>query len=68
MFFEEGGTQAISDMRNLDGSEFEFLWQLLESFVFQQYNSGRGKKCHVSGKDMLFMLLTVMKHGVTGIY
>lgn len=62
-FFEEGGTQAISDMCNFNASEFEFLWQLLESFVLQNYNSGRGKKCHVTGKDMLFMLLTVMKHG-----
>ncbi len=27
------------------------------------YNSDRGKKCHVFDKDMLFILLMIMKHG-----
>ena len=29
----------------------------------KNYNAGRGQKCKVSGKDILFMLLIVLKHG-----
>ena len=62
-FFENGGTTAIIDMCNFDANEFELLWQLVETHVTQNYNTGRGKKSHVSGKDMLFMFLTTLKHG-----
>ena len=43
--------------------ELELLWQLLETFIKQNYNVGRGKKCQVSEKDMLFVLLAVLKRG-----
>lgn len=62
-FFDQGGNGAIRDMSNFSPREFELLWILLETFIKSNCNSGRGKKCHVSGKDMLFMLLVVLKHG-----
>ena len=62
-FYNQGGSESIAEMCNFDATEFEFLWQLSQSFITQNYNSGRGKRCAVSGKDLLFMTLTVLKHG-----
>ena len=50
-------------MCNFDSSEFELLRQLAKLFAMQHYNSVRGKKCHVSSKEMLFLVLTALKHG-----
>ena len=36
---------------------------MVESFAKVHYCSVRGKKCKVTGKYMLFMSLTVLKHG-----
>ena len=61
-FYEQGWNETIRDMTNLELLELEFLWQLLEAFIKQNYNVGRGKKSYVSGKYVLFTLLTVLNH------
>ena len=37
--------------------------KLLETYIELNYNVDRGEKCHASGKDILFMLLAVVKYG-----
>ena len=46
-FYEHGGNGLIRDITNSEHLEFEFLWQLLETFIKQNCNVGRGKKSHV---------------------
>ena len=50
-------------MTNFEPAEFEEIWLLVEEFISQNYNVGRGKKSEVTGKDALFMLMTVLKYG-----
>ena len=60
-FFENGDSTAITDMCNFDANEFELLWQLVETYVPKNNNTGRGKKS--LRKDLLFMFLTTLKQG-----
>ena len=62
-FYAEGGVQGIKDMINFTPVEFEEIWLHIARFVTTNYNCGRGKRSKVKGKDMVFMLLVVLKHG-----
>ncbi|ETV72161.1 hypothetical protein H257_12637 [Aphanomyces astaci] len=44
-------------------SEFNVLWADIRMYVNKSWNVGSGRKCDVSNRDMLVMLLTTMKTG-----
>ena len=62
-FYNEGGAEAIRSMTNVLPRNFELLWNHLSEYVTQTYNVGRGQRSKVSGKDALFITMTVLKHG-----
>ena len=62
-FYNEGGAKAIKELTNFYPAQFEEIWLIVQEFITKNYNSGRGKRCKVSGKDILLMLMTVLKHG-----
>ncbi|RHY70349.1 hypothetical protein DYB30_013643, partial [Aphanomyces astaci] len=41
------------------------LWTNIKPFVTKNWNVGSGRKCQVTGKDMLFMTLVTLKHAGT---
>ncbi|GMF23168.1 unnamed protein product [Phytophthora fragariaefolia] len=55
--------ESVRTMTNFGPAEFERLWTLVCDHVVMNWNTGRGKKCSYSAKDVLFMLLTVLKNG-----
>ncbi|KAF0685323.1 Aste57867_22743 [Aphanomyces stellatus] len=61
-FFQERGPQGIHTMTNFSPSEINILWCDVRHFVMKHWNVGSGRKCTVSPRDLLFMLLTSMKH------
>ncbi|KAF0765296.1 hypothetical protein AaE_002992 [Aphanomyces astaci] len=62
-FFNARGTDGIMTMTNFSPSEFNVLWADIRLYVNKSWNVGSGRKCEVSNRDMLFMLLTTMKTG-----
>ena len=50
-------------MTNFLSQTFELLWNNLSDLITQTYNVGRGRRSKVSGKDALFVTLTMLKHG-----
>lgn len=62
-FFEENGNQAIMDMTNFTLNEILSIWNNVADHVRLNYNTGRGSKSPIHGKDLFFMTLTVLKHG-----
>lgn len=57
----EEGHDAIKFMNSLTPVEFTELWMGLSKFVAAFWNTGRGRKISFNGKDVLLMLLTVLK-------
>lgn len=62
-FLEETGQQAMLDMTNFTENEFLAIWNHIKSHMELKYNTGRGGKTGITGKDMVFMTLAVLKHG-----
>lgn len=60
-----GGSNYIKAFTNFTHAEFENLWFIAKPRVLRYWNVGKGRKCTHSGKDMLFMLLTVLKTGLS---
>ncbi|ETV96735.1 hypothetical protein H310_10052 [Aphanomyces invadans] len=56
---------SIHSMTNFSQAEFESLWFAIKPSVLRTWNVGKGRKCPYFGKDILFMLLTVVKSGGT---
>ncbi|RHZ03062.1 hypothetical protein DYB31_013581, partial [Aphanomyces astaci] len=56
------GPAVVHELTNFSLSEFKLVWKDLQFSVSQEWNVGSGRKCEVSGRDMLFMTLTSMKH------
>lgn len=50
-------------MTNFEASEFQSIWNSISEIIIERYNIGPGRKSHHTGKEMLFMILTVLKHG-----
>ena len=67
-FFEEEGAEAIKQMTNFTPSEFGSLWKTIANHVKSKWNVGRGRKSDQEPKDVLFMTLSVLKHGGTWDY
>ncbi|ETW07080.1 hypothetical protein H310_03153 [Aphanomyces invadans] len=57
------GNDGVFGLTNFTSSEITSIWLDLENYVAGNWNVGRGKKCQHSGKDILFMTLTVLKLG-----
>ncbi|KAE8891200.1 hypothetical protein PF003_g24632 [Phytophthora fragariae] len=47
---------------NFSEEEINMLWRVVEEHVVLRWNVGRGKKCKYGGKDVMFMMLTALKH------
>ena len=62
-FYNQGGAAAIVSMANYDPSQFDTLWRNLESFIVRNYNVGRGRRSSHTACDVLFMMMTELKHG-----
>ena len=62
-FYDHGGAKAIVEMTNINPAQFIGIWAELEAFILANYNVGRGRKCAQKPKDVLFMVLAVLKHG-----
>lgn len=62
-FIERGGSAAVMEMTNQSANEFQTLWSSISGTVLSNYNVGRGRKSSITGKDSLFMTLTVLKAG-----
>ncbi|RHZ10360.1 hypothetical protein DYB37_013940 [Aphanomyces astaci] len=56
------GPAVVHELTNFSLSEFNLVSKDLQFSVSQEWNVGSGRKCEVSGRDMLFMTLTSMKH------
>ncbi|RHZ17803.1 hypothetical protein DYB37_012547 [Aphanomyces astaci] len=61
-FIQAKGPNVVHQMTNFSLSEFNVLWSDLQSTVNRRWNTGSGRKCDVTGRDMLFMAVTSMKH------
>ena len=62
-FYEEGGAAAILEMTNFSPPQFVGIWAGFQDLINENYNVGRGRKCAHAAKDVLFMALSVLKHG-----
>ena len=62
-FYNDGGSQSIKAMCNFDSTQFFELWIMIEDYVSKNWNVGRGKRTQYKAQDVLFMTLTVLKHG-----
>lgn len=63
LFYEKGGNQAIVQMSNFNRQELDGIYDIISDHVSTHYNVGRGRKSPFTAKDMLFMVLTVLKCG-----
>ncbi|KAG3098932.1 hypothetical protein PI124_g15264 [Phytophthora idaei] len=64
-FVAEGGGDAILRLTNFTPRELNTLWMSVRAHVTRHWNVGRGRRSVYKGKDLLFMLLVVMKNGGT---
>jgi len=64
-FYAINGNASIIEMTNFTGVEFRKLYSILQDSIVKKYNIGRGRKSDYKPMDMLFMTLTVLKHGGT---
>ena len=62
-FYDQGGPEAIKSMTNFGPPQFTDIWLAVSTFVSANWNTGRGRKTKVEAKDVLFMMMTVLKHG-----
>lgn len=49
-------------MNNFSVENFMRIWTYLDSLVWWNWKVGRGKRCILSGKDVLFMMITTLKN------
>ncbi|KAG2987298.1 hypothetical protein PC121_g22100 [Phytophthora cactorum] len=64
-FVEEGGGDAILRLTNITPRELNTLWMSVRAHVTRHWNVRRGRCSVYKGKDVLFMLLVMMKNGGT---
>ncbi|RHY26518.1 hypothetical protein DYB32_007536 [Aphanomyces invadans] len=64
-FIETRGLDVVHTLTNFTLSELNTLWANIKTFVSKNWNVGGGRKCPVTGKDMLFMTLVTLKHAGT---
>ncbi|RHY12742.1 hypothetical protein DYB25_003297 [Aphanomyces astaci] len=64
-FIAAKGIEVVHALTNFSASEINTLWTNIKTFVTKNWNVGSGRKCPVTGKDMLFMTLVTLKHAGT---
>ena len=64
-FYDQGGSRAIVEMINFSPAQFLGIWAGFQDLIYENYNVGRGRKSTHTPKDVLFMTLSVHKHGGT---
>jgi hypothetical protein len=60
-FYANGGSQTLIEMSNFNFNEIERLWHRCSTVLTQSFMLGRGKKTDVAPKDLLFIVLCVLK-------
>ena len=61
-FYNVGGNESILSLTNFTSAEFRKLYSILHDCIIRNWNNGRGKRSKFKPKQVLFMLLVVMKH------
>lgn len=62
-FMRQGGTDTIMHITNFNAKEFQIPWNSCAPFKERNWNVGRGRKSLFTIKEVLFMLLSVLKNG-----
>ncbi|KAF0769486.1 hypothetical protein AaE_002691, partial [Aphanomyces astaci] len=62
LFIQTRGPTVVHELTNFSPAEFNMLWLDIQPYVNVNWNVGSGRKCQVTGRDMLFMALTSLKH------
>jgi hypothetical protein len=60
-FYANGGSQTLIEMSNFNFNEIERLWHRCRTVLTQSFMLVRGKKTDVAPKDLLFIVLCVLK-------
>ncbi|ETV73531.1 hypothetical protein H257_11656 [Aphanomyces astaci] len=61
-FVDDQGPDGILTMTNFSPSEFNILWADIRQYLSKHWNTGSGRKSEVTGRDLLLMMLTSLKH------
>lgn len=61
--YEPCSPSSIHSMTNFDPEELQMIWNNFCDFILDKCNTGRGRKYLHSGREVLFMELTILKHG-----
>lgn len=62
-FYDAQGGEAVLKLTNFSYRQFFRLFNRFADDISAQWNVGRGKKTEVMPKDLLFMMLALLKHG-----
>ncbi len=60
-FYANGGSKTLLQMTNFNCREIDHLWHRFHTVLNEKFTLGRGKKTDVSPKDILFIVLCVVK-------
>lgn len=60
-FYANGGSKTLLQMTNFNAREIDHLWHRCRTVLSTKFTLGRGKKTEVSPKDILFIVLCVIK-------
>jgi hypothetical protein len=63
--YTDGGSEGVRRLTNFSVREIGLLWTSVKTHVARYWNVGRGRRSQFSGKDVLLMMLTVLKVGGT---
>lgn len=64
-FYHAGRSEGILTMINFNIREFNQFYEVVRTTMHDAFVRGRGRKTPYKPKDILFMTLTVLKHGGT---
>lgn len=62
-FYNSGGQQAISKMKNINAKEFRLIYSKIEGIISENWNTGKDRRTVYKPKDVSFMMLVLLKHG-----
>lgn len=62
-FYSAGEGESIMNMSNFIPVEFKNLWNSIRDYSVDNWNTERGRKSKNSSMDVLFITLTILKHG-----
>ncbi|OWZ00662.1 hypothetical protein PHMEG_00028101 [Phytophthora megakarya] len=60
-YLATGAPEEIMSMTKLSPEQFNVLWCSGEDHIVRNWNVGKGNKCNVAPKDVLFMTLSTLK-------